>query len=62
MDNRVKMCIAIFNMCCWVAIAILQVAVVGEVSIPVFICAVVVIISYALCDITKVMLSGSMSS
>ena len=61
MDNRIKICINIFNMCCWVAIAILQVAVIGEVSIPVFVCAIVVIIAYALGDIAKVMLSDNMS-
>lgn len=61
MDNRIKICIDIFNMCCWVVIAILQVVVVGEVFIPVFVCAVVVIISYVLGDITKAVLSDSMS-
>lgn len=61
MNSKIKIGIDIFNMCSWVIIAILQVVVIGEVFIPVFVCAVVVIISYVLSDITEAMLSDSMS-
>lgn len=60
MNSKIKIGIDIFNMCSWVIIAVSQV-VIGEIFIPVFLCAVIVIIAYAFDDIFKEMLSNNMS-
>lgn len=48
-------CIDIFNIFVWLTIAILQIIVAGEVSIFIFICAVIIIITYASINIMNKM-------